>query len=766
MRSMLLEENSEPLTPPKPHNAPFEFAACLLVKDDNKILPEWLAYHYEVLPMRRLILAVDPNNITSPEPIIDKYREIGLNTTIWLDEDYIFEGRRWYQQVPPLDAPDDHKFKFHFWRQTAFMTRCLQQLHREGASYTLLIDSDEFLTYNHLGENEEEPIECRFLFGKRRESCNERYRKGWEDGTDLRAQLPAVGNATVAQTIVKHGLPSDLWGGRPCSTFARVNFGPNESTAEQLANQTPEGFDPMSFVTMRYRKHKKKQNTSPGKSIVNASGYRPNMRVGNPHRVLKDDCAWDVFVRHAEVPFRVHHYMGSLEMFISRPGDTHRSKKEYQRRTVGPYRWQDDTIRGWLQSFVDRVGKKRAWEFTQGLRKWAFADDRRASAKAKKDRARKQREAIIEAKRVEAIRRRPFKNRRKFVRYESSPWEQIWLDNISKWEKERTICKQLDSQVEQLRKFLRLTCTLRSGEGTSEGEWCGANDTLSTIWFDLSVPNPSFMPRVAPPPNTRESFTVVDPVVPAMDNATDEILSKFYFEDEVTGETFVEYIEPLVSHLRHPLAKCIRGAVPFEGRINHLLMFHRSYLFPIPTAGRAFKEQKFYYIDAGPALWHRGKGGPSLAPFVSLYRRHGIEFDYIGVWHPSEYRIAFQKSVPVEFKDRVEYHREWIAGEPRDNETFIPHWVRNNTLPGDFVMYKMDVSKREPTEEKVVKYLLSEEGREDANRITELYWEHHVKGNYFVQEGLEPGDDASQSLNASYHLFLQLRQVGIRAHGW
>jgi hypothetical protein len=67
----------------EPHcDAPFSFSACLLVKDDNKILPEWLAYHYEVLPLRRLIIAIDPLSTTSPEPILQAYRKIGMNITV------------------------------------------------------------------------------------------------------------------------------------------------------------------------------------------------------------------------------------------------------------------------------------------------------------------------------------------------------------------------------------------------------------------------------------------------------------------------------------------------------------------------------------------------------------------------------------------------------------------------------------------------------------------------------------------------------------
>lgn len=36
------------------------FAACLIVMDDNHRLVEWLAYHYWALPLRRLVIAVDP----------------------------------------------------------------------------------------------------------------------------------------------------------------------------------------------------------------------------------------------------------------------------------------------------------------------------------------------------------------------------------------------------------------------------------------------------------------------------------------------------------------------------------------------------------------------------------------------------------------------------------------------------------------------------------------------------------------------------------
>jgi len=34
-------------------------AACLVIKDDNDRLVEWIAYHYQVLPLRFLVVGVD-----------------------------------------------------------------------------------------------------------------------------------------------------------------------------------------------------------------------------------------------------------------------------------------------------------------------------------------------------------------------------------------------------------------------------------------------------------------------------------------------------------------------------------------------------------------------------------------------------------------------------------------------------------------------------------------------------------------------------------
>jgi hypothetical protein len=77
-------------------------AFCLLIKDDNDILSDWIADHYHVFRIRRLIVAVDPDRQTSPLEVLKHWGGNGnenengnlnnnyfdLNFTLWSDEDY------------------------------------------------------------------------------------------------------------------------------------------------------------------------------------------------------------------------------------------------------------------------------------------------------------------------------------------------------------------------------------------------------------------------------------------------------------------------------------------------------------------------------------------------------------------------------------------------------------------------------------------------------------------------------------------------------
>ena len=65
-----------------------------MLMDDNHFLIEWLAYHYHVMPLRRLIVLVDPNSKTTPEPILNRWRD-RMDITIWFEKDIFPRG------IPP-----------------------------------------------------------------------------------------------------------------------------------------------------------------------------------------------------------------------------------------------------------------------------------------------------------------------------------------------------------------------------------------------------------------------------------------------------------------------------------------------------------------------------------------------------------------------------------------------------------------------------------------------------------------------------------------
>ena len=76
--------------------------------------------------------------------------------------------------------------------------------------------------------------------------------------------------------------------------------------------------------------------------------------------------------------------------------------------------------------------------------------------------------------------------RRRFIRYESSPWEKLWLDNIDQWAKEKTICEQLNTPVQMsyMHDFLSLLCTAHYA--APYNNWCIIDDENRPLWYNTA----------------------------------------------------------------------------------------------------------------------------------------------------------------------------------------------------------------------------------------------------------------------------------------
>ncbi|GMI09582.1 hypothetical protein TrLO_g6549 [Triparma laevis f. longispina] len=261
------------------------------------------------------------------------------------------------------------------------------------------------------------------------------------------------------------------------------------------------------------------------------------------------------------------------------------------------------------------------------------------------------------------------------------------------------------------------------------------------------------------------SVTVVDSPKPVVPN--DSTIFSYFEITDCNNVVTNEFIEPLVSHLRHPLAKCQQ---PFyAGAKRPYLTVARSWLVPSPSIPTT---QKAYYFDAGSTNWlardlgssNSGDslGGSSLAYFTTVFGRHGINFDMIEAWEGSTSPKDFYDTVPADYKDRTIYHNHWVAHDP-STDPFVPTIIREKMEKEYYVVFKLDIDSKD-VETKIVDHLLSSDN-DDLDYVDEFIWEHHVN-NYLMNPNWGDTVDTTKDIRDSYEYFLRLRRLGVRAHSW
>ena len=255
------------------------------------------------------------------------------------------------------------------------------------------------------------------------------------------------------------------------------------------------------------------------------------------------------------------------------------------------------------------------------------------------------------------------------------------------------------------------------------------------------------------PAHIPESILIPPPKIVLPTALNQHIVSHFIFLDESTGKRYTEYIEPLVSHLRFPLAGCIADP--------NALVF-RGYIIP-PTLSILDKGMKKLYFDAGASSWNEGAGGPSLSYFYKMWLRHGIDFDEIHAFEMTTTVSDFEASLPSFIKNRTFYKQCTVSSTPKDHShdhPFIPLRIDEIAPPNSYVFFKLDIDSPS-VENGQIEFILN-----DLNSgIHELAYEHHISGNKIMRPYWGTLD-TNVSLLESYELFLRLREKGIRAHSW
>jgi len=348
--------------PEKPQHDDGEgMAACLLIKDDNHLLIEWMAYHYLTLPLRYLVVAVDPDSFSSPLPILQRWNnsEFGMQIMLWTDRDYMDQqhlAERLGQRIASLNnssLKEEETVRLHRDRQKLFVSQCSLYHKNNGRTWVAHFDTDEYIVFNYVHSNDREVQNTPEVYNKDRDN------------------LPPIGEKTVLQVMNEVG-EGTKWKQDGCMDMVRILFGPQE---ERKPLAPVSGVDTQKLNTMRYFRHSQlsqenKYINGLQKVLLDVSKSKNDFleQFFTIHRPSRKMCpkAYYLPEHYADSLLRVHHYLGSWEQYSARQDDRrHRDafdKKANVANSFGP----NKDIVSWLRKFVAKVGVQKAQYLLEG----------------------------------------------------------------------------------------------------------------------------------------------------------------------------------------------------------------------------------------------------------------------------------------------------------------------------------------------------------------------------------------------------------------
>jgi hypothetical protein len=432
---------------------PMPISLCLLIKDDNRILSEFIGYHYHTIHLRRVIVAVDPDSQTSPADVLEPWAEhFGLNYTLWHDRDYmptsfvngsgvrdlpwVLTGKEYkkdpatnlitskyftgndestgkpYTQDQIMDGL--YKINNHRIRQRRFVSQCYRRLKTEGYTWTLHIDTDEYVVPNpHLRKHrdvvEKTPPDVR--------NAPEADFLGSDITSDPTGiEVPKRPTADSVQTFFRTMMDRYAYLHpkvyRNCLKIPRVLFGSRERVAWTNGTQQPAGATSTlslknntadthlrQFETLRWiysAKLEERYNGYP-KTILNVASIPDDNYIFKEPRLIESvhnplssawgkecachggtfpflppegdvDKAVNLWKEKGFVPRRsgildrpliANHYIGSLKDFMSR-NDHRRTPNDHQQKAKHSNSREDDRwMAGWVASFIQDHGLEK-----------------------------------------------------------------------------------------------------------------------------------------------------------------------------------------------------------------------------------------------------------------------------------------------------------------------------------------------------------------------------------------------------------------------
>ena len=349
------------------------FGACLLVKDDNALLSEWLAYHYTVLPLRYLMIGVDVNSTQDPyQDVLQEWHDTtDLQVLHVLQaEDFAHthdtskRGTQQQQERIATTKQDHHHALVN--RQKGFITECSKRMKEHGLRWTAYLDTDEYVVPHRLVvEDNNHDVTTEDTASK----TNTAETTIKPESRRIRSSLPPLSSPTtvldVMMDLQRQGLVD------ACYTLPRLLVGAlqnrtchREATAETETTTKTPSTAASSLQTLHYFQHAPKgdfQYSKFGKVFMDV-GRLPESTLHDQipksiHRPYKDACGPGV-VPFFDAYFYINHYIGSWERYSSRP-DGRRNRQEWEQRAFvddGSPDCNAAGMEGWWQRFQELVG--------------------------------------------------------------------------------------------------------------------------------------------------------------------------------------------------------------------------------------------------------------------------------------------------------------------------------------------------------------------------------------------------------------------------
>jgi hypothetical protein len=356
------------------------FGACIMVKDDNDLLYEWIAYHYTVLPLQYLVVGSDINSTQDPAIVLNRWTQANITELhYWIlqPSDFIYRHanrnnsyRPSEEVLVPESSEEWKKYHHHLFinRQKAFVTTCTEILKTAGVDWTLYIDTDEFVVLNPWTNDDE--LQNLQVDGNGRDSISSK---------SLQIRKKLASRSFVNETKQFHTLIRQFQNSgdiSECYTLPRLLVGALENrtcpvqyevqNVQHLARtQLKERFEHMS--TLRFFQHAKKGDFSRskfGKVMMDLSKIsHETIRSEYPrniHRPYTSHCGPAGGVHFPNTLFYLLHYVGSWERYSAR-NDHRRDRREWESRAFVD---EDisacaSTVHNWYRQFYRHVGEER-----------------------------------------------------------------------------------------------------------------------------------------------------------------------------------------------------------------------------------------------------------------------------------------------------------------------------------------------------------------------------------------------------------------------